>query len=454
MIKKLSIRLVVIYGMLMILCTAAIDIMIISDYNKKQFEKVEEYYKSMAEAMYYMRNEYYENKMNEEEFINMFRNTINGRILVLNKDSIVMVDNLKEYNGQKISNPEIRNTLKTTNVSTGYYKLNNKKIMILTAPIYIKKNEEKIVLLSMYVEDIDDRIYSYTRQVLLLSAIITIFFVIISWKIGNKIARPIHELTMASKEISSGKLGTNVNIIRQDEIGTLAENFNKMSEELYKIDKNRKSFISSVSHELKTPLATMKVLIEALIIDENTKEHKEYLEDINGEIDRLAKLVTSLLTATRIEEINLKVEDINVTEIINTSIKLCTPLAQNKKISIINHCDESVIIRADQDSFKEIIINLLENSIKYGNHEGFIKFECYKKGDKTFITIIDNGIGISQEDLPNIFDNFYRVDQSRTRKKGGSGIGLYVVKKLVDIHKWDINVESTLDEGSKFTIKI
>ncbi|MCT4605640.1 MAG: HAMP domain-containing histidine kinase [Marinisporobacter sp.] len=449
MIKRLSVRLVVIYGMLMILCTAAIDIMLISDYQKKQFEKTEQYYKNIIETIYYMSNEYY-----EEELINMFRNTINGRILVLNKEGIVMMDSLKEYDGQTISNPEIRNTLKNDTESIGYYKIDHKSVMVLTAPIYMKKNQQKILLISTYVDKINDKIYDYTKQVVLLSAIITIFFVIISWRIGRKIARPIHEITIASKEISSGKLGVNVNIIRQDEIGTLAENFNKMSEELYKIDKNRKSFISSVSHELKTPLATMKVLIEALMLDENSEENKEYLQDINGEIDRLTKLVTSLLTATRIEEKKVKIEKINVKKMIDTSIKLCTPLAQDKKILMINHCDDLVIIRADQDSFQEIIINLLENSIKYGKDHGFVKFECYKKNDETFITIIDDGIGISQEDLPNIFDNFYRVEESRTRKKGGSGIGLYVVKKLVEMHKWNIDVESKLNEGSKFIIKI
>jgi signal transduction histidine kinase len=246
-----------------------------------------------------------------------------------------------------------------------------------------------------------------------------------------------------------------VDIVRNDEIGKLAETFNKMSEEIYKTDLNRRRFIGDVSHELKTPLTSIKALIESLIEGNNEiSTYKEYLIDVNGEIDRLSLMVSSLLIVTRLEEIELNMRPVDLYEEVDSIIKLFLPLADQYDIKLINKCQKNVAVLMDEARFKEILINLVDNSIKYSREGGFVEISCIKREEIVELIVRDNGCGISEGDLHCVFDIFYRVDESRTRKTGGSGIGLYLVKKIVELHGWSIKVKSRLNEGTEFIINI
>ncbi len=454
MFKKISLTMAIVYGLSFILTIIALDAVILLAYKNNQIAKNESKVVWFANIMANIAKNNFDNTMNLNNEIR--KNSINtqNRVLILDLNEKVLADSMSAYYGKHVSNQQTKNSLIKGSESFGYYLSDGKRVMMCSVPIIIGKKIVGAALISTYIEDIYKDVDDLRNQVILISSIAVFFIIILSLFIGRKISRPIVELTQASAEILAGRLDTKVDIKRQDEIGLLAETFNEMSAEIFKIDTNRRRFISDVSHELKTPLTSIKVLIESLIeSNSNVDLYKEYLVDINNEIDRLTILVKSLLTVTKFEEFEIKKESINLYDEVDLVIRLLNPLLSEKKMKLSNNCSSELTIEADKNMFREILINLIDNSIKYGKEKGYIEVSC-KKGKLVELSIKDNGCGILQSELPHIFDMFYRVDKSRNRNTGGSGIGLYIVYNIIKLHKWDIRVTSEKGQGTEFIIMI
>lgn len=452
--KRLSVRLSVTYGLIFLLSIACLDVLLIYSYSKSQYEKNEEKYLNRADMIAFMKDY---SRSSSEDFISLLTKqseNFEDRLLLLDSSGNVLMDSFGVYKNRIIDNNEVINTMRKKESAVGYYKYNGKKMMMIAIPIAAESSEENIVFFSAYVESIKEKVTHFSQLVIFLSMLISIFFIILSFISSRKIVAPIRTLTSASRKIQNGELNTKVSIAREDEIGTLANTFNNMSEELYKIDVNRRNFVSSVSHEFKTPLAAIRVLIESLDQNDEKDTYIEYINDIYEETGRLSTLVNSLLTATRLEEIKLQKQSINLKEEIDDVYRLVNPLADDKNIKLENFCPDDSFIEGDKECFKEILINLIDNSIKYGVPGGYIRINLSIKEDSTLIKITDNGKGISDKDISFIFDNFYTADKSRRFDKEGSGIGLYIVKKLVQLHGWEIDVESTLGKGTVFEIEL
>lgn len=455
MFRKISLTMALVYGLIIIVAISTLDLLIILNYKQDQLEKNEAKHIMFAEIISNVAKDKLDNTMELNGSIRENSSKLDGRVLVINNDNKVLADNFAYYIGKQISSKEVDKARESQAQTVEYYKVDNTNIMIVAIPIIINKEVKSVVLISAYIDDILKDVQDLTRLTLGISLLACIMAVWLSLVFGKKLSKPIEELTAASEEILIGNLNTKVDIIRQDEIGKLAETFNKMSEELYKTDSNRRRFISDVSHELKTPLTSIKALIESLIDGDNEiSTYKEYLVDINGEIDRLTLMVRSLLTVTRLEETELKLEPIDLHEEANSVAKLIKPLADQRNIRILNNCSEATWIDADRAKLKEVLINLVDNSIKYGKRNGFVEIGCRQSDGAIVLYIKDDGRGIPDTDIDNIFDIFYRVDESRTRKTGGSGIGLYIVKRIVELHGWSIKAKSSLGEGTEFDIEI
>ncbi|NLD50822.1 MAG: HAMP domain-containing histidine kinase, partial [Clostridiaceae bacterium] len=311
-----------------------------------------------------------------------------------------------------------------------------------------------IIVISAYVDEVYEEISRFTNTVILISATVLLFVILFSILVGERIIRPVRKLTEASREILNGKMGVVADIKRADEIGVLARTFNLMSMELHKIETGRKRFLGSVSHELKTPLASIKALIESLSYGETDDETlKEYLADINSEIDRMSSLVKSLLTAERLEEIQLKIMPVCLKDEVENILKLFTPIAQKRNMQLQNNCSGEHTVDADREMFREVLINLVDNGIKYGRDNGNVMLETKIEKGITCLVVKDNGIGMDEKELPFIFDNFYRVDEARAYDISGNGIGLFIVKKICEMHGFDIMVKSEPFKGSEFIIR-
>lgn len=223
--------------------------------------------------------------------------------------------------------------------------------------------------------------------------------------------------------------------------------------DIKRLENMRSQFVANVSHELKTPLTSIKGFAETLKIVNDKETRDKFLDIIDNEAERLTRLINDILVLSNIENNTIyREEEFNPVEVIENVINVVKAQSDKKmtEIKIINNNKGTLI--GDRDKFFQLVLNLVENAIKYSEDKSIVKIEIHNKRNSTYITVEDNGIGIPKEDIPRIFERFYRVDKSRA--KGGTGLGLAIVKHIVKIFNGDIYVDSTLGVGTKFTVKI
>jgi two-component system phosphate regulon sensor histidine kinase PhoR len=223
---------------------------------------------------------------------------------------------------------------------------------------------------------------------------------------------------------------------------------------LKELEKVRQDFVANVSHELRTPLTTIKGYAETLLEGALKEEVAfPFVQVIKRQSDRLAKIVEDLLTLSKIEskEFQLKIETFPLSELIEDVLNFIQEAAEKKKITISLELPASLTVKADRNYLEQILINLIDNAIKYGGEGGKIIISAIQINQiEIEVSVRDNGIGIPKEDLPRIFERFYRVDKGRSRELGGTGLGLSIVKHLVQAHGGRVRAESQLEEGSTF----
>lgn len=238
----------------------------------------------------------------------------------------------------------------------------------------------------------------------------------------------------------------------------LVRNINLLATRMENLESQKDSFISDVSHELKTPISTMKILSESIRYSSTEKidTYKEFFSDINYELDRMDETITDLMDSVNLDPSNYTVnlKPIYLNYLCEIVIKRMNTIATSKEIQILFVEDADLQILIDFSKMERVLRNLIENSIKYSAKGSIIKLHLYKSGNFAYISVEDHGIGIPLSDLGRIFERFYRVDKDRSRTSGGTGLGLYITKNIIDMHEGEILVESTEKKGSKFTIKL
>ena len=231
-----------------------------------------------------------------------------------------------------------------------------------------------------------------------------------------------------------------------------------MASQLENVDKQRSEFVSNASHELKTPLTSMKILTESILYQNDIEEsvYKEFLSDINMEIDRLTHLINDLLMLTKLEDTErvTHFSQNDLTDLTVRTVKLLNPIAEQKHIKLSIKTAGEVTCDCEPISLRQAINNLVDNAIKYTPEGGFVKVTVLAGRGNAYISVRDTGEGIPAADIDNIFDRFYRVDKARSRESGGSGLGLHIVKRIISNHGGRITVKSTPGHGSRFTVSI
>lgn len=453
MLKKISTRMAFAYGAIIVITILIIDIVLIFSYQDRQLSK------NLSRQIEYgyfiagIAGEHIKDTGTLNRVLQDYTKSVEGRVIVMDNKGRVLADKYAEYFGKTLKNSVIDRAIKDKVSQTGYAKQDNHHIMLVAVPIKDSRGLMGLILISTYLDSIIKDIYDLKIQVILISFLACMLAVILAWRLGCKISKPIEVLTSASEAIRDGKLDMQVEIKRTDEIGKLADTFNRMSEEIHKNDIGRRRFLSDVSHELNTPLTSIKTLVESLIDgDDDVFVYKEYLRDINSEIDRLSILVKSLLTATRLDGSELSKQDICIYDEVQLLCRLFGPRLEQKHMKLINNCDRGLTLSADVFMLRELLTNLIDNSIKYARESGNVEVSAGYENNKTLIAVKDDGIGIPNKDLPHIFDFLYRVDKSRGRGIEGTGIGLFIVKRIADRHGWNIKVTSSAGKGTVFAI--
>lgn len=272
--------------------------------------------------------------------------------------------------------------------------------------------------------------------------------------VSTIIIKPIKRLSTAMKVVGQGEYNVQVEHATNDEIGLLTKNFNQMTKELNKIETMRQEFIASVSHEIQSPLTSIRGFSAALKDDIVSEDKKiQYLTIIEKESTRLSQLSSNLLKLASLdsEHQTLTLQQYRLDEQIRHVVMALEPQWTKKNIEIDLDLS-NVQMEADKDLLEQVWLNLVTNAIKYTPENGLVKISIHQKNEEIDVKIKDNGIGIAEEDQKYIFESFYKVDKSRTLK--GSGLGLAITKKIVRLHEGAIRVESKKEQGSIFTVTL
>ena len=238
----------------------------------------------------------------------------------------------------------------------------------------------------------------------------------------------------------------------------IVQRFNEILGRMQTLEESRQEFVSNVSHELKTPMTSMKVLADSLISQEDVpiELYKEFMTDIAEEIERENKIITDLLSLVKMDKTsaNLNIENRNLNELIELILKRLRPIAKQRNIDVLYESAREVFAEIDEVKLTLAISNLVENAIKYNKEYGYVKVSL--DADHQFATIMveDNGIGIPEEAQEHIFERFYRVDKSHSREIGGTGLGLAIARNAILLHRGSIKIDSEEGQGTVFTVKI
>ncbi len=322
------------------------------------------------------------------------------------------------------------------------------------------KGDEYIgaVVVAMFDTDTDNSLHSTIMTLIMATLWIMLASLIAIYIMSEKLTTPIRKMNDAAKKMSKGKFDTKIEVRGRDEIAELSKSFNEMSESLGNLEKMRSSFISDVSHELRTPMTSIGGFIDS-ILDGAIPPDKEkyYLEIVSSEIKRLSRLVTSLLEISRMEsgKDKLNLDSFDICEMARTILISNEQRIEEKNLDVEFECDEDNIdVIADRDKIHQCLFNICDNAIKFSNTGGKYILKIKDKGERVEVSVYNEGIGITEEDLPFVFERFYKSDKSRGLDKKGVGLGLYLVKSMIEAHGEKIWVESESGKWCRFTFTL
>ncbi len=274
----------------------------------------------------------------------------------------------------------------------------------------------------------------------------------------RKQRRRISDYTLAIQSMADDKIGEKIEIAGDDEISKLGKAFNDVSEKYAIIEKQRTEFVSNASHELKTPLSSIKLMADSIIQTPDIEMDyvREFLTDMNEEVERLNRIVNKLLYITKLdtltENMSGSLELINLKDVVIGINKNLIPIAEMENKELILSADEDILIMANKDILWQAVYNIVDNALKYTKEQGRVEIKVFKDKNRAVIIVKDDGVGIAAEDLHRIFDRFYRVDKARSRETGGTGLGLSIAHSAIEFHNGSIEVLSQVGEGSEFKI--
>lgn len=391
-----------------------------------------------------------------EEVQNISRLFSYIRILVLDQRGMVVQDTSQSRVGRYIINDEVLHALSGELVTGG-----DDNVRRIAVPITdVDADSIKGVVYSFVGMEALNRSLEQERESMLLLQMIfgflalLLIYVILFWG-----TRPLKRLLSWIRKMRTGGEEVEPLIIRGNtEYTAIAESIDSVTRDLITVDRSRKEFVSNVSHELKTPLSSIKVLTELLLLQESAPEemYRDFLQDINSEIDRMNHIVSDLLTLVRLEEggTALNLTTFQLHETVEDIIKRMRPLAEKSQVTLTLEYAKPLQIEGDEMKLTLAITNLIQNAIKYNKENGQVKVLLDQNSMYALITVSDTGIGIEEEHFDKLFQRFYRVDKARDRGAGGSGLGLSIVRQIISLHKGTIGVSSVVGEGTSFSIRL
>lgn len=398
-------------------------------------------------------------------------NMYDGRILIIDNNFKIVKDTYGISQGKYSVSEEIIKCFKGESYAN--YDANNHYIEI-TVPITVKVSdginleddtskklkEQTIgaILISVSSDSIQSSYEKLSRWGRILQVVIGTFIFAIAAVLSRLLLKPFDKITDAINQVKNGFTDEEISVKSYIETEHIGDAFNMMMKRTKTLDDSREEFVSNVSHELKTPLTSMKVLADSLLAQEDVPAelYREFMQDITDEIERENKIINDLLALVKMTrtaaDVNISSMDINA--VLELIMKRLSPIAQKANVELIYESMRKVQADVDEVKFTLALSNLIENAIKYNIENGWVKVVLDADHQFFTIAISDSGIGIPQESLEHIYERFYRVDKSHSREIGGTGLGLAITRNAILMHKGTIKVESEEGKGTVFTVRI
>ncbi|TCO78694.1 sensor histidine kinase [Marinisporobacter balticus] len=389
---------------------------------------------------------------------------LDTRIWVIDKSGIIygVSSDEKKWIGKQITTKDMLEVLEgNIIVKKGIYEEIGKTPMVTVGmPIFINGQVDNAIIMHSPLYGITKAIKEVHKIIWTAMSISFFISFIILYIVSKKVSSPISEMGQVAGKLAQGDFSQRVQFSThiEDEVGKVTRTFNDMADRLEKIEENRRSFISAVAHELRSPLTLIQGFVQGMVdgtVEE--EDNDKYLNIMLGETKRLTKLIANLLDIQKMESDQYPIypQAFDMNELIVRTLMKYEEDIDKKNIQIdIKLSENRTFVWADKDAYEQVLINLLENAMKFMKESGRLQIKSEYAQDKIWVEIQDNGIGIDKEEQNKIWDRFYKVDKSRDRNKMGTGLGLYIVKKIIDRHKEEIKVVSEKGKGTTFIFSL
>lgn len=399
--------------------------------------------------------------------INQLSSLYDGRVMIINNDLRIVKDTYGISESKTIISEEVIRCIKGE--SDSKYDKDNGYIE-MTIPITETVNfgegadaEKKelvrgVMLVSASTDSIRITMEILSRKALIVEVIVILAIFVVSIIASKVLIRPFEKITEALNEAQEGYTDAPISVTDCLETEHIGDAFNRVLGRMKVLDDSRQEFVSNVSHELKTPITSMKVLADSLISQKDVpiEVYQEFMEDITKEVEREDKIITDLLSLVKMDRTaaDLTITEVDINILVELIMRRLRPIAQKRDVELVYESIRPVTAAVDEVKMTLVISNLVENAIKYNKEHGWVKVTL--DADHQFFTIVvaDSGLGIPHESIDYIYERFYRVDKSRSREIGGTGLGLAITKSAIMMHRGSIKVESIEGEGTTFTVRI
>ena len=381
----------------------------------------------------------------------------NGRVMVIDENLRVVKDTYSLDEGKTDVSENVVRCMKGE--SSSYFDRGNRYIEV-ASPISDSAAGKitGVMLATVSTDSIEDTVNVVYTVGGSMIGIVMILLAILSIFLADRVVRPLHRITAAIESVTEGYSDDVLHVDTFTETKQMSEAFNKMLGRLKLLDESREEFVSNVSHELKTPMTSMKVLADSLVGQSGVPEelYQEFMHDITAEIDRENRIITDLLTLVKMDKktADLQIQHMDINQLLEDILKRLRPIADKRKIDLILDSFRPVEADVDEIKFTSAISNLVENGIKYNVDEGWVRVSLDADHKYFYVTVADSGTGIPEGSLDRIFERFYRVDKSHSREIGGTGLGLAITRSTIAMHHGVIKVFSREGEGTTFSVRI
>ncbi len=394
--------------------------------------------------------------------LEMISNLYEGRVMIIDSSLRVVRDTYGISEGKTIVSEEVIRCFQGENVSnlTNYDREHG--YIEMTTPIIDSSMEPSVIVGVMLTSISNDAIVNtmeaVNRRGVILQNLIVVVVMALAMTLSVLLTRPFNRVTEAIREVKEGYSDESISVTDYAETVHIVDAFNQLLKRMRDLDVSRQEFVENVSHELKTPMAAIKVLADSLLVQQDApvELYQEFLGDITSEIDRENRIITDLLALVKMDKKaqELNIVSLNVNDLTELILKRLRPIARKKDVEVVFESMRPVTAEVDEVKMTLIMTNLVENAIKYNKDHGWVQVELDADHQYFTFRVSDSGVGIPEDALAHIYDRFYRVDKSHSREIGGTGLGLAITKSAVLVHRGTITVTSKEGQGSSFSVRI